>query len=121
MSAGIATLKLLQEEGFYDTIEEKSAYLCKGLSEAAAEANVPTSLQRVGGMFCTYFQAEEVFCFADVKPETPQVFARFFRSMLDEGINLAPSQYEAGFMSIAHSQEDLDKTIEAASKSFKAL
>ncbi len=121
MSAGIATLELLQEDGFYDTIEEKSAYLCKGLSEAAAEASVATSLQRVGGMFCTYFQPEEVFCFADVKPETPQVFAKFFRSMLDEGINLAPSQYEAGFMSIAHSQEDLDKTIDAARKSFKSL
>ena len=121
MSAGIATLELLQEDGFYDTIEEKSAYLCNGLSEAAAEAGVGTSLQRVGGMFCTYFQPEEVFCFADVKPETPQVFARFFRSMLDEGINRAPSQYESGFMSIAHTREDLDKTIEAARKSFKSL
>ncbi|MDH3997333.1 MAG: glutamate-1-semialdehyde 2,1-aminomutase [Desulfuromonadales bacterium] len=121
MSAGIATLSLLKEEGFYEQIEEKSAYLCKGLSEAAAAAKVPTSLQRVGGMFCTYFQPEEVFCFADVKPETPAVFGKFFRSMLDSGINLAPSQYEAGFMSIAHSQDDLDATIEAASKAFKSL
>lgn len=121
MSAGIATLELLQQEGFYQKIEEKSAYLCKGLSEAAAEAGVPTSLQRVGGMFCTYFQPEEVSCFSDVKPETPQTFARFFNSMLNEGINLAPSQYEAGFMSACHSQEDLDKTIEAARKSFKCL
>lgn len=121
MSAGIATLSLLKEEGFYDRIEEKSAYLCKGLQEAAAEAGVPTSLQRVGGMFCTYFQAEEVFAFADVKPEAPQLFASFFRAMLDEGINLAPSQYEAGFMSIAHSTDDLDATIEAARKAFKGL
>ena len=121
MSAGIATLKLLQQDGFYESIEEKSAYLCKGMQQAASEAKVPTSLQRVGGMFCTYFQQEEVFNFSDVKTETPQIFARFFRSMLDEGINLAPSQYEAGFMSIAHSQEDLDKTIEAARKSFKNL
>jgi glutamate-1-semialdehyde 2,1-aminomutase len=121
MSAGIATLELLKEEGFYEQIEEKSAYLCKGLQDAAANANVPTSLQRVGGMFCTYFQAEEVFNFSDVKPETPEVFSSFFRSMLEQGINLAPSQYEAGFMSVAHSQEDLDKTIEAASKAFRAL
>ncbi|WP_298037814.1 glutamate-1-semialdehyde 2,1-aminomutase [uncultured Desulfuromonas sp.] len=121
MSAGIATLSLLKEEGFYDIIEEKSAYLCKGLQEAAASAGVPTSLQRVGGMFCTYFQPEEVFCFADVKPETPQVFAKFFRTMLEEGVNLAPSQYEAGFMSAAHSTEDLDKTVEAAAKAFKSL
>lgn len=121
MSAGIATLELLKQDGFYDIIEEKSSYLCKGLEQAATAAGVPTSLQRVGGMFCTYFQPEEVVNFADVKPETPEVFARFFRSMLNEGINLAPSQYEAGFMSVAHSTEDLDKTIEAAAKSFKSL
>ncbi len=121
MSAGIATLKLLQEKGFYERIEEKSAYLEKGLRQAAAEAGVPTSLQRVGGMFCTYFQAEEVFTFADVKPETPKIFARFFRAMLDSGINLAPSQYEAGFMSIAHSTDDLDRTVEAARKALKSL
>ena len=121
MSAGIATLSLLKEEGFYEQIEEKSAYLENGLREAASSAGVATSLQRVGGMFCTYFQPEEVFCFADVKPETPQVFARFFQTMLEEGINLAPSQYEAGVMSIAHSTADLDATIEAARKAFKSL
>jgi glutamate-1-semialdehyde 2,1-aminomutase len=121
MSAGIATLNLLKEEGFYDIIEQKSAYLEKGLREAAAEAGIPTSLQRVGGMFCTYFQAEEVFAFADVQPEAPQTFSRFFRAMLEEGINLAPSQYEAGFMSAAHSTEDLDRTIEAARKALKSL
>jgi glutamate-1-semialdehyde 2,1-aminomutase len=121
MSAGIATLSLLKEEGFYDGIEKKSAYLEKGLREAAAEADVPTSFQRVGGMFCTYFQAEEVFSFADVKPEAPQIFGRFFRAMLEEGINLAPSQYEAGFMSAAHSTDDLDKTIEAARKALRSL
>jgi len=121
MSAGIATLTLLKQEGFYEQIEEKSAYLCKGLQEAASESGVPTSLQRVGGMFCTYFQPEEVFCFADVKPQTPEVFAKFFRAMLDQGVNLAPSQYEAGFMSVAHSTEDLDATIEAARKAFQSL
>ena len=121
MSAGIATLTLLQQEGFYAQIEEKSAYLEKGLRQAATAAGVATSLQRVGGMFCTFFQAEEVFALADVKPETPQIFAKFFRAMLEEGINLAPSQYEAGFMSIAHSTEDLDRTIAAAHKSFKSL
>jgi glutamate-1-semialdehyde 2,1-aminomutase len=121
MSAGIATLKILQEEGFYAQIEEKSAYLEKGLRQAAEAAGVATSLQRVGGMFCTYFQEEEVFAFSDVKPEAAQTFGRFFLTMLEEGINLAPSQYEAGFMSIAHSREDLDRTIDAAAKAFKSL
>ena len=106
MSAGIATLKLLKEEGFYARIEEKSAYFEKGMRQAATAAGVPTSLQRVGGMFCTYFQAEEVFNFADVKAETPKIFAKFFRTMLEEGVNLAA---------------DLDQTVEAAAKAFKAL
>ena len=121
MSAGIATLTLLKEEGFYDRIEEKSAYLCKGLAEEAKAAGVPTSLQRVGGMFCTYFQGKEVFNFADVEPGTPAIFGKFFRSMLESGVNLAPSQYEAGFMSIAHSTDDLDQTIAAAKKAYKTL
>jgi len=82
---------------------------------------VATSLQRVGGMFCTYFQEQEVFNFSDVNPQAPQIFAKFFRGMLERGINLAPSQYEAGFMSIAHTREDLDKTIEAARQTFKSL
>lgn len=121
MSAGIATLKLLKEEGFYDLIEEKSAYLERGMREAVAEAGVSASLQRVGGMFCTYFQEREVFALADVSPEAPRTFAQFFRAMLEEGINLAPSQYEAGFMSATHSTDDLDKTIEAARKALKSL
>jgi glutamate-1-semialdehyde 2,1-aminomutase len=121
MSAGIATLKLLKEPGFYDLIEEKSAYFEKGMRQAATAAGVPTSLQRVGGMFCTYFQAEEVFNFADVKPEAPKIFAEYFQIMLEEGINIAPSQYEAGFMSLAHSTADLDRTFEAAAKAFKGL
>jgi len=121
MSAGITTLGLLKQAGFYDLIEEKSAYLEQGLRAAAASAGVETSFQRVGGMFCTYFQPEEVFNFADVKPETPGVFAKFFRAMLDAGVNLAPSQYEAGFMSAAHTREDLDATIKAAEVAFSSL
>jgi glutamate-1-semialdehyde 2,1-aminomutase len=121
MSAGIATLKLLQQEGFYQIIEEKSAYLEKGLLEAAKEAPIPTCWQRVGGMFCTYFTQGPVYSFADAAKSDTALFGKFFRSMLDEGINLAPSQFEAGFMSAAHSTDDLDKTIEAARRSFKSL
>jgi glutamate-1-semialdehyde 2,1-aminomutase len=121
MSAGIATLKLLQEKGFYETIEEKSAYLEKGLLEAAEESPIPTSWVRVGGMFCTYFQAGPVHSFADALKSDTAAFGGFFRAMLDEGVNLAPSQFEAGFMSVAHSKADLDKTIEAARRSFRVL
>jgi len=121
MSAGIATLKLLKEEGFYQQIEEKSAYLEKGLLEVTGNSAIATCWQRVGGMFCTYFQQGPVKSFADAAKSDIETFSKFFRNMLDLGINLAPSQFEAGFMSVAHSQEDLDKTIEAAEKSFAAL
>jgi glutamate-1-semialdehyde 2,1-aminomutase len=121
MSAGIATLKLLKEPGFYDIIEEKSAYLEKGLLEVAKEAPVPTCWNRVGGMFCTYFQSGPVYSFTDALKSDTVAFGTFFRAMLNEGINLAPSQFEAGFMSAAHSTADLDRTIEAARKSFRSL
>ena len=121
MAAGIATLRLLQEEGFYERIEAKSAYLEKGLLEAARDYALPTCWQRVGGMFCTYFQAGPVHSFADATKSDTAVFAKFFRLLLDQGVNIAPSQFEAGFMSIAHSQDDLDRTIEAARRAFRAL
>ncbi|TLM67668.1 MAG: glutamate-1-semialdehyde-2,1-aminomutase [Deltaproteobacteria bacterium] len=121
MAAGIATLKLLQEEGFYQRIEEKSAYLEQGLRQAAKECALPTCFVRVGGMFCTYFQEGPVHSFADAAKSDTAAFGKFFRLLLDEGINIAPSQFEAGFMSIAHSQDDLDRTIEAARKAFRAL
>ena len=121
MSAGIATLKLLQEEGFYQKIEGKSLYLEKGLKDAAGKSPLATCFQRVGGMFCTFFQDGPVNSFADAVKSDTEAFGRFFRSMLDSGINLAPSQFEAGFMSVAHSQDDLDQTIEAAAKAFASL
>ena len=121
MAAGIATLKLLQEEGFYQQIEEKSAYLEAGLREAACECAQPTCLVRVGGMFCTYFQAGPVHSFADAAKSDTAAFGKFFRTLLEQGVNIAPSQFEAGFMSIAHTQADLDRTIEAARMAFRAV
>ncbi len=121
MSAGIATLELLKEEGFYAQLEEKTAYLEKGLLQVAAGSDVDTCWQRVGGMFCTYFQKGPVRNFAEALASNSVQFGRFFRAMLENGVNQAPAQFEAGFMSIAHSQEDLDRTIEAADKAFKSL
>jgi glutamate-1-semialdehyde 2,1-aminomutase len=119
MSAGIATLKLIREEGFYQQIEEKSAYLEKGLQQVTSSSSVATCWQRVGGMFCTYFQEGPVDNFDDALKSDTEAFGRYFRSMLDQGINLAPAQFEAGFMSIAHSKVDLDKTIAAVEKALK--
>jgi glutamate-1-semialdehyde 2,1-aminomutase len=121
MSAGIATLKLLRAEDFYAQIEEKSAYLERGLLQVAGSSPILTCWQRVGGMFCTYFQQGPVNSFTDALRSDTETFGRFFRKMLDQGVNLAPSQFEAGFMSVAHSTEDLDRTIEAAEKAFVAL
>ncbi len=121
MSAGITTLKLLQEEGFYQQIEEKSSYLEAGLQQVTAASPVATCWQRVGGMFCTYFQEGPVNNFADALNSDTDAFGRYFRSMLDQGINLAPAQFEAGFMSVAHSKEDLDKTIAAVEKALTAV
>ncbi len=121
MSAGIATLSLLQQKGFYEEIEAKSAYLEEGLRDAAKSSPLPTSFNRVGGMFCTYFHPGPVHSFADAQKSDTAAFGKFFRAMLDNGVSLAPSQFEAGFMSIAHSRDDLDRTIEAAKKSFKSL
>ncbi len=121
MSAGIATLELLKQEGFYAQLEEKTAYLEKGLLQVAAGSAVDTCWQRVGGMFCTYFQKGPVRNFAEAQASNSVQFGRFFRAMLENGVNLAPAQFEAGFMSIAHSQDDLDRTIEAADKAFKSL
>ena len=121
MSAGIATLKLLKEDGVYQQLEEKTDYLEKGLLEAAKESPIPTCWQRIGAMFCTYFQAGPVKSFADAAKSDTAAFSRHFQNMLEAGINLAPSQFEAGFMSLAHSQDDLDHTIEAARQSFRSL
>lgn len=121
MSAGLATLKLLQKEGVYEQLEERSARLAEGLRQAAAAAGVTTCLQRVGSMFCSYFQAGPVHSFADAKASDTGAFATFFGRMLDNGVNLAPSQFEAGFVSLAHTVEDIDRTVEAAHRSMKGL
>ena len=121
MSAGIATLNLLNEEGFYERIEEQSAYLGKGLLEVAAQAPFPTCWQRVGGMFTLFFNAGPVDNFAAALKSDTDRFACYFNGMLEAGINLGPSQFEAAFMSSAHSREDLDRTIDAAQQVFRAL
>ena len=121
MSAGIATLKLLQRPGFYADLEEKSAYLADGIAAAAKDAGYPLYSTRVGSMVCAFFTKGEVHDWDTAALCDTQAFAKYFRSMLDQGIYLAPSQFETGFVSIAHEQADLDRTIVAARKAFKSL
>jgi len=114
-------LDLVQAPGFYDALEAKTNLLCDGLEAAAREADVPFSTQRVGGMFGMFFSAHKVDTFAGaVACDTP-AFNRFFHAMLERGVFLAPSAFEAGFMSSAHDAAVIDATIEAARAAFRAL
>ncbi|MBI4688071.1 MAG: glutamate-1-semialdehyde 2,1-aminomutase [Nitrospirae bacterium] len=114
MTAGIETLKILSQKDTYKKLEEKTSALEKGLKDAAKRAGVSTKFYRAGTMFCTYFTDKEIFDYATAKTADTSKFARFFMGMLKRGVNLAPSQFEAGFMSLAHSAKDIETTIRAA-------
>lgn len=120
MAAGLTTLKLLNETlGFYNQLEEKAAFLTAGLQKNLDELNFPGVINRVGSMFTLFFTNEkEVNNFSDVMKCNTSLFAKYFKLSLENGIYTAPSQFEAGFVSIAHSKEDLQATID---NSFKAL
>ena len=121
MAAGIATLTILKEPGTYDRLEEKSRKLADGLSKAAKDAGVETTSNRVGAMFSLFFTGSEVYDYETAKTSDTEKFARYYAEMLKRSVYLAPSQFEAGFMSLAHTEEDIDATIEAAAESFKQL
>ena len=105
----------------YDTLEQTSARLEAGLVQAAADAAVPVTINRVGSILSCFFADRPVRNFADVQATNIARFKRFFAEMIKRGIYLAPSAYEAMFVSLAHSQEDIDATIQAARESFKAV
>lgn len=118
MSAGLATLGLLEESGVYEELEEKAAYLAKGMADAAARAGVAVAWNRIGSMGSGFFSAEPVFDFASALKSDTGAYAVFFREMLARGVYFAPSQFEAFFVGLAHRREDLDRTIDAASEAF---
>ncbi len=121
MTAGIETLKLLSRKGVYERLEEKARALEEGLKDAARRAGVKTRFYRAGTMFCTYFTDREVHDYSSAKLSDTERFARFFRGMLSRGVNLAPSQFEAGFISLAHTGRDIDKTVGAAYEAMKDI
>ena len=114
MTAGIETLKILMKGGTYEKLETRMQQLETGLKDAAGKAGVQTKFYRAGSMFCTYFTDREVVDYKTAKYADTERFSRFFCGMLDRGIYLAPSQFEAGFMSLADSKTDIDKTVRAA-------
>lgn len=116
MSAGRATLEILSDAEVYAQLEEKARYLAEGLEQAAAAADVPMRLNRVGSMGCGFFTAQPIHNFESALNANTEAYAIFYQEMLQQGIYLAPSQFEAFFISTAHAAEDLDRTIEAAGK-----
>lgn len=121
MSAGIATLSLLKQPGFYQHLEENSRHMAEGISAAARMAGYPTYSTRVGSMLCTFFSPNAVYDWPSAVRCDTAAFARYFRAMLEEGIYLAPSQFETAFVSAAHSAADIETTIRAAEKCFKLI
>jgi len=116
MAAGLETLKVIDEnDNFYDQLEEKSNYLAVGITNAVKEANLNLTFNRVGSMLTLFFTDQRVVDFGTAKTSDTTKFALYFRSMLDSGVYLPPSQFEALFLSIAHTVEDLDATINAIS------
>jgi len=121
MAAGIATLKCLQQPEFYETLEAGSAMLEAGLREAVGKAGLPAVTSRVGSMMGLFFTEKRVSNFAEAQTSDLTMFAKHFKGMLERGIYLAPSQYEALFVSSAHSEGDIQATILAAREVFGAL
>jgi glutamate-1-semialdehyde 2,1-aminomutase len=122
MAAGLKTLELIDDEGFWTSLSAKTRKLVDGMAGAAAAAGVPLATEGRGGMFGAVFtDADAVRSFDDVAAADVDRFRAFFHGMLEEGIYLAPSAFEAGFVSAAHSDADLDATIDAAARVFGSL
>ena len=121
VAAGLATLKLVQAPEFYDRLAATARALCEGLARAAQEHAIPFSAASVGGMFGIYFRATPPTSFGEVLQCDREAFNRFFHGMLAAGIYLAPSAYEAGFVSSAHGATEIGRTVSAASKVFAGL
>jgi glutamate-1-semialdehyde 2,1-aminomutase len=119
MAAGIATLKELSKPGIWDSLMKRAEQLETGFREAAASVGVPVRLQRVGTMWTTFFSDQAVRDWASARRADTALYARYFQAMLNEGVYLAPSQFEAGFLSTAHEQQDIDRSILAAQHAFQ--
>lgn len=122
MAAGLAALKELERDGFYEELTEKTTYLLKGIRAEADKLNIPFTTSQVGGMFGLFFtEASSVESFAEVQKCDGEKFKKFFHLCLDKGVYLAPSSYEAGFVSSAHTTAQLDQTIAAIGEAFSEL
>jgi glutamate-1-semialdehyde 2,1-aminomutase len=121
MAAGIATLQQLKTPGFYDQLETRAKQLVDGLKSAAEKAKIPISCTNVGAMVGLFFTDRPVTCFADAKTSNLERFSAYYQGMLENGVYLAPSQFEAIFLSAAHDEEAIQQTLAAATTVFSRL
>jgi len=122
MAAGLKTLELISKPGFYDSLTQKTEKLVAGIKQQAAAADIALSANQVGGMFGLFFSGDEkVSRFAQVMQCEQALFKRFFHAMLEQGVYLAPSAFEAGFVSAAHTDNDIEQTLEVVAQIFKTL
>ena len=121
MAAGIAGLEELFNTNAYARLEESGSQLEAGMKDAAKSSGVPVEFKRIGSMFCGYFTDQPVHNLTDAMRSDRERFKKYFHGMLEEGIYLAPSQFEAGFISTAHSAADIERTVKAAAKVMKTL
>ena len=121
MTAGIETLELLRSKKTYEDLEEKTSYLTENIIKVAEERRIPLCVNHITGMFTLFFTEGPVRDYASARKSDTRRFAQFFIEMMEQGIYLPPSQFEACFVSLAHTQKDLDKTIEACDAAFKNI
>jgi glutamate-1-semialdehyde 2,1-aminomutase len=121
MAAGIATLNELKKPGFYESLNDNSAMLADGLLEAAKKAGIKVSVARSGSMLGMFFTGNKVIDFESAKNSDLKMFATYYKKMLENGIYLAPSQFEALFVSSAHSEDDIEQTINMAARAMLQL
>ncbi len=121
MAAGLATLKILQRPRTYENLEKRTLRLADGLKALAAQAGLPLTVNGIGAMFSAFFTAETVKDYASACTSNVELFARYYRGMLERGVYLAPSQYEAVFLSTIHTDEDIDFTLEQVRQVLKTF
>jgi len=121
MTAGIETLGILKLKKVYPDLEKKTSYLTERILESAEDQGIPVSVNRTTGMFTLFFTEGPVKDYSTAKMSNTRRFAQFFIEMMEQGIYLPPSQFEAWFLSLAHTQKDLDRTIEACDIAFKKI
>jgi glutamate-1-semialdehyde-2,1-aminomutase len=121
MTAGLVTLRRLRDKSVYERLERSNKKLCEGLAAIAQEAGVTTVTNRVGSMWTSFFTSEPVVDWDSANKCNRELYGKFFHAMLDEGVYLAPSQFEAAFVSLAHTDEVIEQTLEAARKAIHRL